>query len=49
MKAERCPSCEIRKASAAKNPDGLCNECNGGVYIKKKGGNKVERNQNNSR
>lgn len=33
----RCPSCEHRKASAAKNPDGLCDECNGGIYAKQRG------------
>lgn len=27
----RCPSCEIRKRSAALNTDGLCDECRGGA------------------
>ena len=35
LKCERCPSCDILKRSAAVNPDGLCDECNGGIYAKK--------------
>lgn len=30
-----CVSCDQRKASAKRNPDGLCDDCNGGIYRRK--------------
>lgn len=41
-----CPSCDQQKASAARNQDGLCDECNGGVYQRtKKPANKASQAQ----
>lgn len=35
-KTDPCPSCGHRKHSATRNPDGMCDECNGGVYLRKR-------------
>jgi hypothetical protein len=32
--ADYCVSCDQRKHSAAQNPDGLCDDCNGGIYVR---------------
>lgn len=36
MKTDPCPSCGHRKHSATRNSDGMCDECNGGVYLRKR-------------
>lgn len=33
QQADFCISCDQRKYSAGRNPDGLCDECNGGLYL----------------